>query len=514
MELVQQLKQQLKEVWDRFTKLQRIIIGVAAGVVLLAIILFSSIMGKQEYNILFSNLEAQDAAAITERLKENKISYKLRDNGSTIAIAQNLDQVYELRNSFTAEGLPKQGVIGFETIEKLPFGTTDTQLKMLYQKALEGELSRTISHLTGVKNARVHITEAKSSVFVLEEKPAKAAVVVDLKAGYKLDPNAVRGIVHLVANSIENLSPEDVTILDITGNIISNSTSSQAGLNGGNEVTMAQLEIQKGFQKELEQSVQTLLEQVLGPGNVQVRVNAILDFDLREKETRLFEPVIDESGIIRNIEELKETFSGQGQAGGVPGTDSNIPTYPTVDSEGDSSYESQKKTINYEINEIKETFVVSQGSVKRLTVAVVVNGEIDDQKQEAIENTVAASIGLDPNRGDAISVTGMNFDHTLADILREDLEGIETAFPLWLKLLIAGLGGCGLAAFILARRRGKGTNLDLFVGDEVAVSSISSEPVLSAEEMERKHLREEVEKVVKQKTEETVQILRTWLAEE
>lgn len=512
MEYVQKFKQQIKEIWDRFTKLQRIVIGGTAIVVLLAIIIFSSIMGKQNYNILFSNLEPQDAAAITERLKEMKIAYKLRDNGSTIAVAQNTEHVYEIRNNLAADGLPKQGVIGFESLEKLPFGTTDTQLKMLYNKALEGELSRTIGHLTGVKNARVHITEAKSSVFMPEEKAAKAAVVVELKPGYKLEANAVKGIVHLVANSVETLSPENVTILDITGSIISTSADGFTGINSNNEITMAQLEIQKGFQKDLERSVQTLLEHVLGPGNVQVRVSAILDFDQRETEKRLFEPVIDESGIIRNIEELKETFSGQGGAGGIPGTDSNIPTYPTIDNTGQNNYDTSKKTINYEINEIKEKLVVSQGSVKRLTVAVVVNGEIDLQKQGAIEDTVAASIGLDANRGDFISVTGLNFDQTLADILNKDLQTNEVRFPLWHKLLVVGLGGCALAVILLKRR--KSANFDLVVGDEIAASAISSEPVLSAEEMEKKHLREEIEKTAKQKPEDVAQVLRTWLTEE
>ena len=339
-------------------------------------------------------------------------------------------------------------------------------------------------------------------------------MVVELEPGFKLDSNAVDGVVHLVANSVENLTVENVTVLDTNGNIISASGDTQGTNN--NNITMAQLEIQKGFQKDLEHSVQTLLEQVLGPGNVQVRVNAVLDFNQLETEKRLFEPVVDESGIIRNIEELRESFTGtESPAGGVPGTESNIPTYTSPDNTGQTNQETHRRVVNYEINEIKEKLVVSQGSVKRLSVAVVVNGELDPQKQAALENTVAASIGLDENRGDFISVTGLDFDQTLADMLREDLQQPESSFPLLLKLLIAGIGGAGLLTWlIINRRKKKESTLDYVIGEEVAVSAIESEPVLSAEEMEKKQLREEIEKLIKQKPENAAQVIRTWLAEE
>ncbi len=425
--------------------------------------------GRPEFKVLYSNISSEDAGAILSRLKEKKIPYRISSDGKAILVPK--EKVYELRLSLASEGLPKGGGVGFEIFDKTQLGMTEFVQNINYQRALQGELARTIDSFYEVVSSRVHIVMPVNSVFVEEEKPAKASVVIRLRPGMKLSKKEIKGIVNLVSASVPNLPSENVTVVDNHGDLLSSFIGDENSKLG--EITSEQLAFQRRVEKGLEERVETMLAQALGPGKAIVRVSCSFDFT-KQKET---EEIFDPRKVIRSEQVLKqESGKNQNIPVGVPGVTSNLVQTDTQKAQNTvqkPTFKKEEKTVNYEISKKMRHTIAPVGKITRISVAVMVDGTYryvksvksnaknnvknnaknnvksnaksnakDNAKKQAdkgkqkksekdvadagkweyvprsqtemskLENIIKRAVDFDANRGDAIEVVNMPFETT------------------------------------------------------------------------------------------------------
>jgi len=395
---------QISNFLSKLSVLQKVVLfGFTFAVLFGLIYIVVKTSNKVEYATLFTQLEPTEAGKIVEKLKEMKVSYKIEDNGSTILVDKT--KVYDTRLAIAAEGLPESGVVGYEIFDKTNLGMSEFVQKLNYRRALEGELSKTISSLNGVKKARVHIVIPEKALFEKEQKQPTASVTLQLAGDNTLSKLNIKGIQNLVAASVEGLTPNNVTVVDHRGRIISESDVDPNSVLGK---TQTQHEQQIRVEQYLTNKVQSLLDGVLGPGNSEVRVSADLDFT--------------------QIERTVTDYNPEKQA--VRSEQSNIQSSRTVDS---LQYPAPNRTVgqsstvtNYEIPQTIEKIVNGVGTIKRITVGALINGtykvvEKDGKKQveyiprseeelKKLEDIVKNAVGYDPNRNDQISIVNVPFD--------------------------------------------------------------------------------------------------------
>lgn len=337
MEYIKKLWQSAMEFWrnkNRSQKVMILTIGMGSLVVVATVIFF---LTRPTYVPLYTNLDLREAGEVVKKLDGMKVKYELSDAGKTILVAP--EDKYKTRIQLAQEGLPKGGLDFSDVMDKTKLGTTEWEKQLHYNQALQSELTRTIESLAEVDTASVHIVQQDKTNFLNLDNTAKptAAVVLTLIPGTEIKDEQVLGIINLISHSVRGLEPENVTIIDNFGRILSEisltpSEDSEAAIN-------AQLAIQTTLQKQLQANVQSLLEQIYGVGNVAVRINAQLNFDKKVVENRLFSPTNEETGegILRSTQELKEQSSGTNRPTmGPPGVDTNVPpTYQQL-SEGES----------------------------------------------------------------------------------------------------------------------------------------------------------------------------------
>ncbi len=376
-----------------------------------SLILLFSWSQKADYQILYSNLSEEDAGLIIQKLKEQKVPYKISPRG----IAVSSDKVYELRLQMASQGLPQGGSVGFELFDKTNFTMTDFVQKINYMRALQGELARTVRSLSEIEQCRVHLAVPEKSLFAKEDERAKASVLVKLKQGRSLSQSQIQGIVHLVSSSVEGLNSKDVSVVDQRGEMLTAESGDTAGMSND------QLEYQQKFEKEMENRIVSILEPVVGKGKVKSKFTATLDFTKIEKTEERFDP---DSQVVRS--ETKNIEKSQsGTTGGVPGVSSNLPG-KTVTQAASTQGQSEKKNeiINYEINKITSHIINKPGEVKRISVAVLVDGTYSAQQGskekkytprseedlKQFEDMVKKAIGFTADRGDEVKVVNMPFE--------------------------------------------------------------------------------------------------------
>ena len=415
-------RERLQELWNRYQNRRKYII---AGIILLLVLAFAGISfwygSKPEYVPLYTNLETKDAGDVVNSLKESGVPYELIEDKKGATILVPVTQVHDLRLELASAGLPR-GNKGFELFDDSKLGVTEFQNKINYLQALQGELTRTIEHLGSVDKARVHIVLPEDSLYKKNEKPATASILLMLKPETKLTQPEVKGIVNLVSHSVQGLAPENITIVDEQGNILNkNDDDELEQQNARNLRTLSQIEMTKKVRDHIQQNIQTMLDKTLGEGNAFVRVSVELDFDDRKVDRQTFTPVVDESGIIRSQQDISESYNGESNIpGGPAGVQSNIPGYVAEDRNANAEYERKESTRNYEINEENQKIIASPGSIRRLTVAVLVNDTITELQQEGLLRAVSSAAGINEERGDTISVEPMPFNTDLMDQKAEE----------------------------------------------------------------------------------------------
>ncbi len=386
----------------------------AVGLISLGLFAFIIIQSRTaDYQLLYANLSESDGSAVINWLKGQNIPYQLINNGKNIKIPA--DKVYETRLDLAAMDLPQGGGVGFEIFDKQSFALSDFVQKINYTRALQGELSRTISSLGPVESTRVHLAIPEKRLFKDQQKPATASVILKLTRGRKLSESQVQGIIHLVAGSIEGVEPEHVTVIDSNGKVLS-STSSDAALGG---ISPDMLEFQHQVEQRLEIRAQDLLDTALGPNGSMVRVTATLDFSQVEKTEEIFDP---EEPVIRS-EQLNDEKSGSEIIGGVPGVQSNLQGNVNKTTSATPPSSKSQKTTNYEISKTISRIVNPVGTIQNLSVAVLVADRVipakdkepekieprSEEELSAIKNMITSALGLNTDRGDKLEVVSMPF---------------------------------------------------------------------------------------------------------
>jgi flagellar M-ring protein FliF len=511
---LQEIKEQSLHFWHKLGQREKWILGGSVLLLLISLVAWSVWWGsKPEYMPLFSRLESRDAGEIANKLKEMKIPYEIGDNGTTLLV-QSKD-VYKTRLQLATDGLPRGGVKGFEIFDKSNMTATESQTKVQYLTALQGELTRTIEQLSEIEKARVHIVLPEDSLYKKNEKPATASVLLKLRPNAQLDKNQMRGVVHLVASSVQGLKTENITIVDTYGNILYDPNENPLNPLSPTH-TLTQLDLQKKVQVDLQNNAQSLLYQVFGSNKAAVRVSVELNFDKRTIENKTFEPVVDDKGIVRSSHETSETFKGRGMQapGGIPGTTSNIPGYPTTD-RNESNYEKKEAIRNYEINERNEHVEAAPGSIKRLTVAVLIDSALTPAQQEGISKVVASAVGINPSRGDVITVESMPFGTLVAEKQEADALKLLEQQKVWAMAAAAAIAALGAGLFMYRRRKQKQEAEEAAALAELdPMNIVMPGAQLSEEDMQKREARENIERLAKQKPEEFALLLRTWLSEE
>ncbi len=410
---------------------QALTLGQRLGVVVVLALAIATIpmlllLGKEpELVVLFSQLDSEDTRAIIQELGKQGVTYEMGEGGNSIRVPA--ERVHELRLQLASAGLPESAGVGFEIFDRTGLGATPFTQQMNYRRALQGELARTISQISQVDRVRVHLVIPEKRLFASEQKPAQAAVVLTLKRGSPLGGTQVQGIVHLVASSVEGLEPSQVTVVDNHGEVLSQNSADDDA-----QLTATQIETQRRVEHDLEQRVQTMLDQVLGRDKSVVRVTAPLEFRQVEITEESFDP---NSQVVRseNRSQEKVTENGSSAQTGVPGVRSNVPTeLKATGGSGPKEAKRKNETLNYEVNRKVSKIIEPTGAIQRLSVAVLVDGTYEavegadgqtenaagEQKyvarpEQEIQNLiliVKKAVGFSEERGDQIEMINVPFE--------------------------------------------------------------------------------------------------------
>jgi flagellar M-ring protein FliF len=391
--------------------------GILAGVIV-GIVIVVGLVSDVTYSRLYSNIDEAEAGEIVNYLNDNKIPYRLSDNGGSIEIPSS--DVYRTRISLASDGIPRSGNIGYSIFDQNNLGMTDFLQNLNFRRALEGELTRTITQLSEVQAARVHIVMPKERLFREDKKEATASVVLKLRGSADLAKRQVAGIAHLVAASVEGLKPSNIAILDYDGNLLSSGqeTDPIAGLSG------TQMEVRKNVEQYLEDKAQSMLNGVLGSDKSVVRVTAELDFKQLERTSETFDP---NAPSVRSEERTKASNSNSDKA--------------TETSESLAEENTETTVTNYELNKTVEHMIDAVGGIKRLSVAVMIDGtykEVENAEgvmegiyqprpQEELDRLAAivrSAIGYDAERNDQLEIVNLPFDRDNLDADRDALDSM------------------------------------------------------------------------------------------
>jgi flagellar M-ring protein FliF len=508
-----QILEQINNLWQKLSKWQRasiLIIVVLFIIMIIAILLFN----KPQMEILYSGLSPENASAITAKLKEENVPYQLTDEGTTILVSAK--DKYQLRLDMASE-INLSGVVGFESFNETRFGETDTDKQVRFLVALQGELTRTIEHLDAVETAKVHIALPQPSLFIRDEKEATASVLLRLKPYASLTPGQVKSIMSFVSHSVEGLKPENVTVMDVNGNLLSENLVESTGDTA--YISANQLALKQEYEKKFAQSIQTMLEEMRGAGKAIVRASISMDFDRVETHSEKYmEPVV------RSEQIREESSSGNSQTVGGNPADENMagPSYGGTGS-GSSEYELTETTTNYEVGKTIETKIAAPGKITNISLAVIINGELIPEEESKIKDAVAKAAGINTERGDQITVVGIPFNNEDTTKLEEALAKRESYLqrmeiikmlraPLIILLLI------GITFFVVRRIANRDYSSYAETGPQ-EVAAINNDELgveldLTPEALEKKNLQKQIDNIVRKNPEEVAKVIKTWLAEE
>jgi flagellar M-ring protein FliF len=401
-------------------------VTVAAAVALLASLW---LWGKTpDYKVLYSNVSDRDGGAIIGALAQMNVPYKFAEGGGAILVPA--DKVHEARLRLATLGLPRGGTVGFELMENQKLGVSQFVEQVNYQRALEGELARSIQSLASVQSARVHIAFAKPSVFVRDQQKPSASVILNLYPGRALDAAQVNAIVHLVSSGIPDLPAANITIVDQNGELLSKSPTDRLG----NQLDPSQLKYVQEYEQTVAKRIESILAPIVGADNVRAEVTAEIDFSRVEQAAEIYKPNQNPSDVAIRSQQTSESTTAANPAGGVPGALTNQPpapnTAPLNAPPGAAAAGAaapplnvrKDATTNYEVDKTIRYSQQPMGGVKRVSAAVVVNyrkitdkaGRVSYQPLSAaeraqIEALVKEAMGYSQSRGDTLNVVNSKF---------------------------------------------------------------------------------------------------------
>lgn len=505
MESVKNMWNGIKEGWKNLGKPKQL--GLSA----IVIIIVAIVMGltyytqKVEYATLFSNLEESDAGTIVNDLKTKKIAYKLEDNGTTILVEQ--DQVDTYRIDLAVNDMLPQNSIGFEIFDATSMMATDEDRKIMYQRAITGELERSISALDSIKSAKVLLSMPEDSVFTSQEDRSKASasVVLTTANGQIPEDAAVQGIASLIAGAVDDLPKENIKIVDTKGNLLSAALEDDSSINATDMVSKYQA-IKDRYEQELEKKLVSTLGPIFGIEKLTVAVNADMNFDSIQSENVNYsdEPVL-----------RSETVSASGGTIDVAeGTGTDNAINEVIEGEGGTS-STYDRTANYELDTETTSTVKAPGSINRLTTSIILDKQLSNAEEEQVDEIVKATIGFSEERDDTVTVQGMTFAKEPEEIepttpqaeIGESVK--ETLMRDW-PYLAGGLGVLILLIVLLRiiwRKPNRAEDDELDFYEETPSDTAANELKSELEAMKRKANREQKQKETAELTEELNQAM-------
>lgn len=496
-------REQLRRLNSEFTAGQKAMVVLAVAVVLVGALFFSKWTSNSTNVVLYSGLSAEDAAAVTSELQSQGVKYELSANGTTVLVDQS--KAAQVRVDLAAKSIPS-GSDGWSIIEKEGMTTSDFRQRIDYQRALEGELSRTIEAMGPVNDAIVRLVVPRSDVFAADNQKSTASVLVTTKPGQTLSATQVQAVVNMVAGSVPGLKPEDVTVTDSNGNLlaapgmISPSVSSDAN----NQATAT-------FEKKVAGDITSLLNPVFGTGKVHVQVSSQMNFDKTDTIRETVEAP--DPAVVTNEKTVTETLQGDGAVGGVLGPD-GLP----VTGGANNNYSKNAAERTFAVGKVTQTIKGAPGAIERMSVAVVVDETVAQNVDMAqVSDLIAAAAGLNADRGDVVQVTRIPFDTTAAADAQkaiddanaaksqDQLMGLVRTVAVW--LIVA------LVVFFIWRSIRKARAAQLAVARELEPDPmpvvVSPEPVLYEPEPEPVPTEEELAReVVVEKVRTAAEVLR------
>ena len=523
---------------------QRIMIGAVGALVVAGLVAALMFSRQPDYRVLFSNLSDKDGGAIVAQLASMNVPYKYTEGGGAIMIPA--DRIHDVRLKLATQGLPKGAVSGFEIMENSKFGITQFQERVNYQRALEGELTRSIMGLSAVQNARVHLALPNQNGFFREQQKPSASVLLTLYPGRMLDRTQIAGIVHLIASSVPEMLPSAVSVLDDSGKLLS-----QAPNPDESPVDIQQLMYQQQLEKQYTQRILDILEPVVGKGNVKAQVTAELDFSRSESTSEIHAPNQGQAPSAVRSQQVLEAIGEKEPVPptGVPGAVSNqppqtaaapingaAPVLQAANAENSNILtipgSKRESVTNYEVDKTIKVTRSSTGSIKRMTAAVVVNylpgataegtvvpQALTEAQQAQMLALVRETIGYNAERGDSVNLMNAQF--------QQDTGRLASDLPLWQQPETIALAksvmwpvGLVLAALILAlgvvrpilkaRKKKEQAQLDLLAADEIERPALAA-PLKPGEPTPEELRLQQARALAKQNPIAVANIVKTWV---
>ncbi len=413
----QQILTNIRDAWSRLSPVQKAtsiaVLLVALGALITAVLM----SGQTRYEVLFSNLSPGDGNAIVEKLKEAKVPYRLQSGGAVVEVPA--DKVYELRLQMAGKGLPQGSSVGFELFDKPNFGMTEFTQKLEFQRALQGELTRTICQLAPVEQARVHIVLPERNLFSDQQIDSSASVVVKLRPGMSLSVDQVSAITTLVSAAVQGLKPSGVAVVDTVGNLLSEGGDGPFG--NRSRMSSTQLSLKRDMELQVMRDLQLMLDRVVGPGKTVVRVNADLDFDTKETSAEMYEPAAaggaggatGASGVVSTRNEVTETYNGAARRLAAPTAGAAVANALGANGNNGDTYRRTENQVTYQVTKRTERTVQAPGKIKRLAVSVMLDSAVGQALVPSIRQAVSGAAGIDSQRGDQIEVVSVPFDRSM-----------------------------------------------------------------------------------------------------
>jgi flagellar M-ring protein FliF len=509
-----------------FTTAQKMVAVLGTGALLLAGFMVFRWVSQPDYAPLFSNLSSSDASAVISQLDSQGVQYKITNGGDTVMVPRN--DVYKTRIQLSGDGLPSGSDSGYSILDGQDLSTSQFKEQTDFKRAMEGELTKTIEAMNGVQTAVVHLALPEKQVFADKQDPPTASVLVATRPGQTLDPGQVQAVVHLVAASIDGMDPNDVTVADSNGQLLSTNDST------GGEAASSRSQYVNDYQSATEAKVQTMLDRVVGSGNADVQVTADLNFDKTVTESRSYKKA-DPNGLALSSTKHTETYTGPAGSApnGVVGPNGQMGTTGTTGTVG-SGYKQSTETSDNALDTTTEHRESAPGSVNSLHIAVALDRTAAANNNPAeIEKMISSAAGIDPKRGDTVRVSVLPFDRSAEKAAAAELKASDAAKAKADRMAMyrnVGLGVLVALALLLAWFRGRRRNKQRQEATSYVVEQLRSDaarrddralenPASTLLSLEggpttpEQDMRDELIALVESQPEDVATLLRGWLVE-
>ena len=480
------------------------------------------VFDRLNYGPLYTNLAAQDGAAIVKELDAEKIPYTISGGGSVIEVPRGA--IYQTRLKLAGKGVPAGGAVGFEIFEKTPFGVSEFTQQVNYLRALQGELSRTINSIAAVQSSRVHLAIPSRANFLGPEERPSASVVVDLRPGYRLSPDQVQGIVNLVASSVPKLGSDKVTVIDSSGRPLKE-IAPVAATTEAEKLSLLKLK----HETEMQRRIETMLDPILGPGKVVVRANVLVNLQETHMTKEEFDP---DNKVVRS--QRSAVDDGSAKTGGTVGVQANIPGGEATKTGDGAGAKRTSETVTYEIGHTTSRILEPRGQIQKVSVAVLVDGKYEKdkyvartaQEMEVIKGMDKRAIGFDAERGDEMEVANVPFKvqppapapPAPAPTLKEMVQT-----PMGMGVAAGAVLAVGGLLFFMLKRKKNPALVEAAAPAPAAVAekattaqAVQEEVAVAAQKivLSEDPRKEQLSQIAHDYHDATVRIIRTWLQED